>query len=127
MRQAWKHITVSLLTGMLIGAALSNLWISRQRSHRHDRGEKRSSRMLKRFSSKLDLNPEQRKEVAAILKKKRVRIKELRAKIHPEFKSLRRTTREEIRGILNPEQLKKFERIHSKWEARWKKRHAKEK
>ena len=127
MRQAWKHIAASLVIGALIGAALSCFWTSRQRSSRHGWGEKHYSRTLERFNSGLNLDAEQKTKVAAILEKKRARIKELRAKIHPKFKRLRKATREEIRAILEPAQQKEFDVMQSEWEARWKKRRSQKK
>lgn len=127
MKFEWKQILTSLLIGLFIGAILG-AWGLRYGFHRKAwhggvHGEKKYARMLQHFSSKLDLNSEQRQQVAAILEDKRQKMQTLRAEIHPKFKELRDTTSVEIRNVLTPQQQKKFDLMQKRWEKRWKKHH----
>lgn len=120
MKLEWRQVAAAFLIGLIAGTAIGR-WGLRFRSHKHWGSEKHYSRMLKRFSSKLDLTPEQRKQVATILDAKREKIKALHSEIRPEFEEIRTSTKAEIRRLLTPEQQEKFDQLQSKWESHWKK------
>jgi hypothetical protein len=120
MKLEWKQIIVSLFIGVALGAALG--WWGSQYSE--DRGGKdHYSQMLERFSAKLNLTPEQKKEIAGILEAKRQNIIALRAEIRPRFEEIRNSARQEIRKHLNPEQQQKFDTMQAEWDSRRKGRH----
>ena len=118
---AWKPLAVSFIVVMLAGAALG-IGGLKYCFPRGWHGEGRYTRMLERFSSKLDLTPEQKAQVAALLEAKRQKIKSLRSEIRPKFEEIRHSTRDEIRKLLTPEQEKKFQSLERRWESRWEKR-----
>lgn len=127
MKFEWKQILTSLLIGLFIGA-IFGAWglrysFYKKAWHGGVHGEKKYARMLKHFSSKLDLNSEQKQRVATILEDKRQKMQTLRAEINPKFKELRDTTSAEIKNVLTPEQQKKFDLMQKRWEKRWKKHH----
>ncbi|MFH1723995.1 MAG: hypothetical protein ABII00_05160 [Elusimicrobiota bacterium] len=124
MKINWKHVAISFLIGALAGAACG-LWSARCAYRKHSHG-KSYEWILKRFSRKLDLTDDQKEKVAAVLKDKRDKIKELRAEIRPRFKALHDSTGEDIRKHLDPEQRQKFDAMRAKWEARRKERREKQ-
>lgn len=114
MKLKWKQVAVSLLIGLALGAVLT--WWGSQYSEGW-RGQDRYNWMLERFSSKLALTPEQKREVSEILEAKRQSIDALRAEIRPRFEEIRNSTRQEIRKRLTPEQRQKFDALQEEWES----------
>jgi Spy/CpxP family protein refolding chaperone len=118
MTRAWM-LAAALIAGILIGAAGTSYAIAhRWRTPFHER-------LLTRFSSALQLTPQQREQVGAILEAKRQRIDALRAELRPQFDELRASTSAEIRALLTPEQQGKFDEMEAKRAqqiARWRER-----
>jgi Spy/CpxP family protein refolding chaperone len=61
------------------------------------------------FTRDLNLNPEQQKQIEAILTETRARYAEIHSQADPEYEKARHEGREKIRQILTPEQRPKFE------------------
>ena len=122
MKIVWKQVLVSFVLGVMVGAA-GVRWCAPYYFHRHWGGKESQARLLERFDSKLKLTPEQRSQVAEILDGKRQKIDALRAEIRPKFEEIRSSTSAEIRGLLTPEQQKKFDAMQIEWEAQAKKRY----
>ena len=120
MKIVWKQVLVSFVLGVMVGVA-GLRWCSPYYFHRHWGGKEFQARMLERFDSKLKLTPEQRSQVAEILDGKRQKIDTLRAEIQPKFEAIRTSTSAEIRGLLTPEQQKKFDAMQVEWQAKKKK------
>lgn len=80
--------------------------------------EEIKEKMLERFNSKLALTDEQKTKVAGIFNSKHKRMLELRNEIKPKFEELKKSTDTEIKSILNPEQIKKFEEMQKRFEVR---------
>jgi Spy/CpxP family protein refolding chaperone len=118
MRLQWRQILISALVGFALGA-VSVAWYLEYRDT--GGGEDHYSRMQERFSSRLDLTPEQKQQIGAILEDMRQKVSALRTEIRPRFEEIRRAVREEIRSLLTPEQQKKFDAMQSEWESRRKK------
>lgn len=118
----WKRMAVAFVAGLLFGTALGGWGLKCHLERRWHHGEKRYERMLEHFSRKLNLAPEQKKKVGAVLETKRQRMKALRAEIRPKFEGLRKATETDIRNILTPEQQVAFDKMQSERESRWKKR-----
>ncbi len=74
--------------------------------------------MLEKFASELDLTSEQKTKVAAVFESKHKKMMELRDELRPKFEALRKSTQDDTRVLLTPEQQKKFDEIHSRWEAK---------
>lgn len=74
--------------------------------------------MLEKFASELDLTSDQKIKVAAVFESKHKKMLELRDELHPKFEALRKSTQNDIKELLTPEQQKKFDEIHSRWEAK---------
>ncbi len=126
MNSNWKYIVVALVLGIAIGAVgtikgfqcgLRGSWKNPEKMHQ---------RMLKEFTSKLNLTPDQQQKVSAILDDTGKKITTLREEVHPKFEAIRNSTRAQIREILTPEQQKKFDVISEKMDARFKEHRQKE-
>ena len=118
MNLKYNQIAAGLIIGLLLGTLLGasplrwkirSLW-----DHRTPQ-----ERILGRISSRLDLSSEQKTKVAAILEAKRVKIDALFAEGRSKFQAVRMETRAEIRNILTPEQIKKFEVLEAEMDARF--------
>ena len=121
MSLKWNQIAVGFLAGLVIGCAVV---ASPLRRYLRESWDKRPhhERMLDKLSSRLSLTPEQKTKMAAIFEAKRSRIEALMAEGRPKFDAVREETRAEIRKILTPEQIAKFETLEAKMEKRFKKR-----
>ena len=65
---------------------------------------------------------DQKSGIEAIFKESRQKVESLREEMAPKFDALRKTTRDRIRALLNPQQQAKFDQLAEKWEAgakRW--------
>lgn len=114
----WKQVTLALITGLLLGAAGVSLIYHQGDDSFHRRPwaeDKRSERMVRYFSRKLDLSEEQKTQLIAILESKREKIRSLNQEMRPRFQEIREATRAEIRSILTPEQQVKFEHLRQAW------------
>ncbi|MBI2059512.1 MAG: hypothetical protein HYT87_07040 [Nitrospirae bacterium] len=121
MRPSWKTISASLAVGLLLGAAFG-WWGHRMRLDSW-RGEHPYQRLLERFTSRLDLTPEQQRQVGAILEGKRQRVHALRAEVRPRFDDIRHTTDDEIARLLTPGQREQFDTMKARREERRRKHH----
>ena len=61
------------------------------------------------FTRDLNLNPDQQKQIQAILTETRARYAEIHSQADPEYEKARHEGREKIRQMLTPEQRPKFE------------------
>ena len=116
MNYAWKQIIVALVLGGLLGFLGARTLGSYCGYRHHWKPGQFQARLLARFSSKLNLNPEQKTKVATILEAKRQKIEALRAEFRPRFKEIRSSTMDEIRPLLTQEQQQKFDVMNAKWE-----------
>jgi hypothetical protein len=81
--------------------------------------------MLQRLSRELDLRPDQRERVEAVLKETGQDFARLRAELRPRFQEIRSRSRDRIRTILDGEQQAKFDALSAEWERRadrWRRR-----
>lgn len=64
---------------------------------------------MEMFTRDLNLNPDQQKQIQAILAETRARYAEIHNQADPEYEQARQAGREKIRQLLTPEQKPKFE------------------
>ncbi len=67
---------------------------------------------LERMSRNLNLSDEQRDRIAGIIRDRQDRVQQISDRIGPEIHGELRQANEEIRRLLNPEQRRRFERMH---------------
>ena len=105
--------------GLLVGAAIGvHLW--RCNPFHHPKGDP-TQRIVERFSRDLQLSPEQKTRLTAILEKTHTRMETLRTKSAADFQSLQKETATAIEKILTKEQLPVFIKMEKKHIARMKK------
>ncbi len=117
----WNWVIISLLIGFALGAVYGQ-WHAHENFHGRWKHGSMSQRMVERFSKKLHLNPDQKKQVTAIFEAKRPQMAALQAETRPKFEALRNSTQAEIKKILNPDQQKKLDELNVQREERWKER-----
>jgi hypothetical protein len=66
---------------------------------------------LNKLTQQLQLTPSQRDSLNVILDECGARVKELSQTVRPQFREIKKQTRDRIRAILNPEQRETFEKI----------------
>ena len=78
--------------------------------------------IVNRLSQKLDLDPAQRAKLKTIVTESHDQIKSVRRQIAPQIKDILSDSGKKIRGILNPDQEKKFDDVIAKNRARFEQR-----
>jgi Spy/CpxP family protein refolding chaperone len=108
---------VVLVLAFLLGAVTGGVALSLYQMHAgwwwHARadGARFQQYLLRRLTRELDLRPDQRDRVEAILRDSGVEFAQLREEIRPRFREIRTRTRERIRAVLDANQQQKFERL----------------
>jgi Spy/CpxP family protein refolding chaperone len=106
-RKAFLLVLLVFALGVALGS-VGTLVTTRVRADRPQGAASVPSRMAL-FTKDLNLNPEQQKQVQAILTETRARYAEIHRRADPEYENARHESREKIRQILTPEQRPKFE------------------
>lgn len=115
MTLPWKYILISLVLGLLLGAA-GGMAYSR---YQHHRWMKKAPEMfLKRLDKNVQLTEVQRTQIGALLKADRDKI----MAFHDE---IRKTTETEIRSQLTAEQQSRFDAMTARLEEKRRKREGK--
>lgn len=90
----------------------------------HGKGDFKE-RKAEHLDSKLDLTDEQKTKVDSILESKHEQAKAIFQESHPKLEALKKSTDQEIRAILTPEQQVKFDKLaqekeekHKEWKAK---------
>jgi len=76
-------------------------------------------RSMNYLSDALDLNPSQRTELRRILEESRRQLGEINQEYNRRHRAVRRETLEQIRTILEPDQMEQFEEFLTQREQRW--------
>lgn len=113
----WHQIFISLLIGFFLGAGAGHFkHMCFGKPHRP--GEMKEF-MIKKLSKDLHLNEGQKTKVSAIFDLKQPQMMALHEQMRPQFEALRNSTNDEIRKVLNPDQISKFEQINAEMEKRF--------
>jgi Spy/CpxP family protein refolding chaperone len=107
-RKAFLLVLLVFALGIALGALGTYMVTTRVLAARSQGAPSVPSRVAL-FTRDLNLNPEQQKQVQAILTETRVRYAEIHRQVDPEYENARHEGREKIRQILTPEQRPKFE------------------
>ena len=106
----------SFFLGLILGGVLTYTGLHCYRHHwRHGywgpHPEFGSKRILDKFTRELNLSAEQKSKVEKILESHMPKMKTLRDSVRPQFNALRESIQTEIRAVLRPDQLAKFDKI----------------
>ena len=104
-RRAYIYFLLTFLLGIIVGGSgvFYYGWYSGQWHHEFDR-----QRVIDRMKHELNLDDSQVQKLTQILQESGKKRRELEQKNQPEFDALRKETRDQVRQILNPDQLVKF-------------------
>jgi len=116
--------------GVLFGGSLVFFWAQprfpfpdRAPGRRQElRNNPSPERSMSYLSDVLDLSPSQRTDLLRILEESRQQLGELNKESNRRHRGVRRETLEQIRAILEPEQMEKFEEFLAQREQRWQRR-----
>ncbi len=104
-RRAYIYFVLTFLLGIIVGGSgvfyygwYSGLW----------HHEFNLQRVANRMKHELNLDDSQVQKLTQILQESTRKRRELEQKNQPEFDALRKETRDQVRQILNPDQLAKF-------------------
>jgi Spy/CpxP family protein refolding chaperone len=102
-------LVASFLAGAAVGTA-----VSAARGEGDERGERQTRMRVSytdRLDRELDLSPDQRTSVSAILDKRQTAMRAIWREVEPRFDSLRTQIRKEIMAVLDETQQEKFEQL----------------
>jgi len=86
------------------------------------RGNPSPERSMNSLSNALDLRPSQRTELRRILEESRQQLGEINKESNRRNRAIRRETLEQIRILLEPDQMEQFEEFLAQREQRWQRR-----
>ena len=104
-RRAYLYFVITFLLGITAGGA-GFYYYGLQSRHWHHESDQQ--RIVQRMNADLNLDDSQTQKLSSILDDYFKKKKELEQKHQPEFDTLRLQTRDQIRQVLNPDQLAKF-------------------
>ena len=120
-------------SGVGIGIGLDRLWLrsdavvakKQKRAPRRSRDPQvRTSRLMKRFQKKLDLDAAQQKTVRAAVYQMFTETREIRRGARPAIRKARNHARDKIRAALGPDQRARYEKMLEAYLARRARRRA---
>ena len=111
-----------LLVAFILGAGAGALGLGIYQVRTGWWGPPRGSRfqefMLRRLTSELELRPEQRQQVEAIVRETSEEFARLREEIRPRFREILARSRGRIKAVLGAGQQVKFDAMVDEWERR---------
>jgi hypothetical protein len=108
-RKAILLVVVVFLLGIGLGSAGTYLVTARVLAARPQQASHVPANHMAMFTRDLNLNPDQQKQIQAILTETRARYAEIHSQADPEYERARQAGREKIRQVLTAEQKPKFE------------------
>lgn len=114
----WNQVLISLLIGVALGIGFGKWQDQNQCGIPWKKGKNMQQFMVEKLSRELQLNPEQKTQVAAIFAANKPKMKELHQEMRPKFEAIRNSVREQISVLLTPEQQVKFVALQEKMEKR---------
>jgi Spy/CpxP family protein refolding chaperone len=107
-------VVVAFIAGLLVGAVADRIWL-----FRHGGGPERhrgmmAERIVERLSHELDLNAQQKQQVATIVAGHGKRIEAVWSNVRPQIRQEIDATNREIATVLTPQQREKFEKLRMK-------------
>jgi hypothetical protein len=113
----WNQIFLAFLIGLLMGT-FAGPFLFHRVMHRHWDRQHRHDRLLKKFSSKLKLSPDQREKISQILDANRPKVDAIFTETRTKLETVRQDTGLEIKKILSADQQKKYDELDIKMKER---------
>jgi len=108
-RKAVVLVFVVFVLGIALGALGTYVVTTRVLAARPQSASRTPANTVAMFTRDLNLNPDQQKQIQAILSDTRARYAALHDKLDPEYEQVRQEGRERVREVLTPDQRPKFE------------------
>jgi Spy/CpxP family protein refolding chaperone len=108
-RKAFLLVLLVFALGIGLGSVGTYVVTTRVLAARPQQDARNPANHMAMFTRDLNLNPEQQKQIQAILTETRARYAEIHGQADPEYEQARQAGREKIRQVLTPEQRPKFE------------------
>jgi Spy/CpxP family protein refolding chaperone len=108
-RKAALLVLLVFALGIGLGSVGTYVVTTRVLAARPQQPARDSASHMAMFTRDLNLNPDQQKQIQAILTETRARYAEIHGQADPEYEKARHEGREKIRQVLTPEQKPKFE------------------
>ena len=108
-RKAALLVLIVFALGIGLGSVGTYVVTTRVLAARPQQAVRNSGNHMAMFTRDLNLNPDQQKQIQAILTETRARYAEIHNQADPEYEQARHAGREKIRQVLTPEQRPKFE------------------
>ncbi len=121
-RRRWLTVLLMLalfLSGAVCGGGLTALHLVRKVRQAVQRPEERPGRSAEWIARRLDLTPEQRREVRDILHHHAQEMQRIRRDVMPEVREQLKALEEEIAGVLTPEQERRWREITRRTRLQW--------
>jgi Spy/CpxP family protein refolding chaperone len=114
-QRAYLYFVLTFLLGVVIGAVGLYLyaWYGGHWHQRVARGQ-----FVQDLTRQLKLTDQQARELTRIMNDSRKKYDQLHSQVRPQFEALRNETDDEIRQILTPDQVSKFNELVREWRAR---------
>jgi Spy/CpxP family protein refolding chaperone len=110
-RKAFLLVLLVFALGIGLGSVGTYVVTSRVLAAHPQQGARNPANHMEMFTRDLNLNPDQQKQIQAILTETRARYAEIHNQADPEYEQARQAGREKIRQLLTPDQRPKFEEL----------------
>lgn len=123
--QVWLAISLVFVLGAVTGASLDRFYLAQSGKRPSDRDRHFGGRggprgMVESLTKELNLNTEQTEAIKKIFEESRKDFSPNKLAECPGFKEARQRTNNQILGVLNPEQQKRYNELQAEREARMK-------
>jgi Spy/CpxP family protein refolding chaperone len=105
--EATLLVVVVFLLGVLLGGLATHIWGGHIWAARAPLSHR--DQVISDLTRELDLTPQQKQQVTAVIDKKMADIHDLYAPLEPQREQIREKGRDQIRAVLTPEQNAKFD------------------
>jgi len=112
MKNSWKYLGITLVIGWFLGAASGLLWM--HSFHSFGMREHDSNARREHFLKMLQLTPEQKTQVDAVIQESHQKLDAIFAKTKPDVDAVRQAMRTKIRQLLTPDQQSIFDKLDAK-------------
>ncbi len=118
------YLLLVFVSGVIVGVLAHNLYSAHAvRAERRPRSaEEYRRKYVEEMTARLKLTDLQVRRLNEILDETRVRYREVRERVTPDFKAIQERQVEQIRALLKPEQLTEYEKIRAERERRHRER-----
>ncbi len=126
VKQILCVLLVFLLGAASGGLAVHIIYKSRMETFQHGDFKAREQILLDRLSRRLDLDGRQRSQLLAIIRQTHDEISSIKKQYRPQMEAVLEKSRQEVKRILRPDQLEKFEQFIQRRKAMHEKERQKE-